>query len=314
MLTMEEFFKTLSQMYLGQMRRENFDNVSSSKGIYQYVVNSINQEMQKDPTNRLYYDKMRNVLDRFFELITDPKALEEIKDKKITIAQFMNLYRDIVLGSDNRKYNMSDLFNEKYIASRVNTKTGEEDKKIAYRKLESKPFKYKDSMGQEGEIQLVGSLGMENYNREKDYLFKYRVQRKISDKNYIVNEIYSNIRIADMDDPEYLEAVCMELLNDSNIMLSNADGYIGQIDNTPVEMKQDKIGTEKTIADVYYYKINDKYSLAYDATYVTAVMLYEKAQKAKQDIKENKNLIDMVRDFNQDDYGEELEDNEPDLG
>ena len=80
-----------------------------------------------------------------------------------------------------------------------------------------------------------------------------------------------------MENPKYRETVFDELLNENNISLSNSCGYVGEIINTPLEQKQEGIGTEKMLdGGTYLYNIGNGYSLMYDAKDVTATIMIQK--------------------------------------
>ena len=100
----------------------------------------------------------------------------------------------------------------------------------------------------------------------------YKVQKEQENGEFSEDYVYSNILIANMDEPEYREAVLDELLSDNNIGLSNSGGYVGEIALEPREGKDDKLYTEKQKDGRYTYRVSENYVLAYEEEAVTAAI------------------------------------------
>lgn len=290
--TSQEFFHLLTQLYLGQMKRETFYTDNNHINIYNEAVKLIQNKARENPENAENYAKLLEIADRFYDLVTDTTIREEIIEKDIKIPEFMHLYKERILGDKKRKYDMSDMFRQDYISATVDRITGQKNRNVVYIPQRSPQHTYQNKAGQTVIIEEIGSLHMEEWNGVASSISKYRIQRQIGEEQYAVDEIYSNIRIIDMDNPQYREAVFNELLGENNVTLSNTSGYVGEIVEVPVELSKERIGTEKTVGgDTYFYKINDKYALKYEGKDISAVMIYEKGREMSN----NSNIIPTRR-------------------
>ena len=86
-----------------------------------------------------------------------------------------------------------------------------------------------------------------------------------------------------MENLEYREAVLGELLSKNNIELSNTGGYIGEIVGVSKSTNEFKVGSEKTIASDYFYRVNSQYALTYRSEEIAAIMLQNISQKIDND-------------------------------
>lgn len=278
--TMNEFFKFLTQLYLGQMKRESFYEDNSHVHIYNEVIKFIKNKIETNSDRIEEYNKMLEVADRFYELVTNKEIREEIIKKDIRTTEFMRLYRERILGDYKRKYDMSDMINEDCIATRLDGVTAKKKKLVEFVEGNFSEHAYLNPKGHTIIIKELGKLYIEEWNGVISDISKYRIETQIGEDEYLVDEVYSNIRIIDMDNLEYRETVFNELLGDNNIMLSNTGGYIGEIINLPIELKNERVGTEKTVGgDTYFYKINENYALKYDGKDISAVMIFEQGKQ-----------------------------------
>ena len=192
------------------------------------------------------------------------------------ISEFITKYSEQILGNNKRQYDMSNLFNAAYIKSTNNDKC-ENGKKIKYIPTKGNAYEFSDNNGNEFCIEEIGNLYMQKWNREQSHIEKYKITRKENGKQIKTEEIYTNINISRLDDDKYKEAIITELFSRKNIDLSNAAGYVGEVVETPEELKKESCGAEKVIGgSMYFYKIYDKYSLMYGAADLSAVMLHTK--------------------------------------
>lgn len=292
--TKEDFFNMLVQIYLGQMKRPSFYKDNNHYKIYELAVKTIRARIEKDPERESYYWGMFDIANRFYEFVSNPKMRDEIIKNDVKMSDFTRLYREEILGDNKRQYDMSKMFKEDYIAKAQDKKTGELRRKVLYMAKTCTPHKYADKRGNEITIEEIGKLYMEEWNGIKSDITRYRIQKLISENQYMIYEVFSNIRICDMENPEYREAVLQELLSDNNMTLANAGGYIGEIVKTPKELEGVKIGEETTTkVNSYYYKIGNEYSLEYNPTDLSAVMLHDREQKRKEK-EEQKKAIDLL--------------------
>lgn len=294
--TIETLFNAMVETYMGQVKRENFCNGNTSLQIYRLVISTIEKKIKEEPEKADYYNKMYEVAQKFFDLMNDPRVRDDIIKSNMKTPEFIKLYKEEILGKYKRQYDMSGLFRETYIKKADNTSQREMGKKLEYVPNSYKRCCYKDKKGNKVTIEPIGKLYIKYWNGLETHVFKYRIQKQLQGNKYLIDEVYSNISIFDMDDPEYREAVLQELLSDNNISLSNSGGYIGEISETPEQLKGNNANgeDEKMVVGSYFYKINDRYSLKYDPEDLSSVMIYEK-ERAKE-MQERKNREQQKED------------------
>lgn len=286
--TINELFEAMVKLYVGQMKRKNFSE-SDAMHIYQLAIGQIRKRIEEEPENSEYCAKMCEVADKFYGLVTDPKVIDEITSKRMGASEFMQLYRSSILGDEQRKYDMSDLFRRDYVVDADNEQSGEMGKRILYMPKTGAEHRYVDDDGKRISIEEIGRLYMGEWNGIRRDIPRYRVQREFDNNQYLTDYVYSNIRISDMDDEDYRRAVLQELLGDNNITLSNTGGYVGEIADMPEEMKNEAVGTQLELDGEYFYKVNDKYALRYDGVDLSAVMLH----KQYKDLQKNDKVVSI---------------------
>lgn len=248
---------------------------------YNGYVGLIENQIKKDGIISEKCQIMRDILDKSYRLFSDEEFRRIVTENNLTSKQLVAQYEEDILGDNKRKYNMSDMFNESYIAKFDNPKMGSFGRKVIYKPEICKKHQFIDSKGYQVIIEEIGSLYMEQWSGLKTSIPKYRIQRQVGEKEWATSEIYSHIIIFDMDNPDYRSAVLEELLSERNITLSKANGYVGEIEQTQSTMRGKNAESESMISDMYFYKINDKYSLKYEPADLSAVILYEQYQKAR---------------------------------
>ena len=266
----KKFFYAIVNIYMGRVKRKSFDKDDSAKKVYDYALKTAQQEGGQ------YNRRLTEILNQIDDLFRDPKVKNEILNNNMKISEFITKYSEQILGNNKRQYDMSNLFNAAYIKSTNNDKC-ENGKKIKYIPTKGNAYEFSDNNGNEFCIEEIGNLYMQKWNREQSHIEKYKITRKENGKEIKTEEIYTNINISGLDDEKYKEAIITELFSRKNIDLSNAGGYVGEVVETPEELKKESCGAEKVIGgSMYFYKINDKYSLMYDAADLSAVMLHTK--------------------------------------
>lgn len=283
--TVEEFYDLLVRTFLRQARTKAYASGDMDRKLYMWAVKSIQEKIKKDPDNKEYYYKMFDIADKFYEFISLPEVRNAIISGKLDASEFDSMYKEQILGDEKRTYDMSSMFREDYLMKSDNSQTGELGRKLLFMPQKGTSHIYKDAKGNEIIIEEIGVLHMQQWNGVRSHVNKYRVQKQADNGSVDIKEVYSCISIFDMEDPKYQRAVLEELLSQNNIMLSNASGYIGEISDTPESMKGKEGKHEKMIDGMYYYKVNDEYSLRYDGADLSAVVLHEKyesTQKSKK--------------------------------
>ena len=282
MKNVEATLRLIVKTYFSRAKELKEDNLT---GIYDGLKERITSMQKKyeeeskkakiagyETANKDYfYTRLNNVLDNFMSLIQDKKVLEEIKKHKISEKDFIEKYKSILMKGEKRDYDMSKLFNPSLIADRSQFGTM---KALSYRPIEKEQGAYfQQQDGTIVTIMYLGTLNYKTWNGENDSINKYKIQK--SDKRgkiILSSDVYSNVSIFNMADEQYKEAVLEELLSNDNILLSNCNGYIGEIELDPKEKEPEEQQLETSTR--FKYRIDNKYAIAYNSTPLTAVIEY----------------------------------------
>ena len=287
----ESLFKFMTDIFFG---RKNNLHENTINQLYNSINEMLSKQESKDSREPEKFMKMRHVINSFFALIRNPEVLEEIKSTNITKIDFMQKYREKVLGDGKRKYGMSDLYDSGLIAK---ANKWSDRKKIEYiPSVDQVEYEFYDSKHRKVKINIEGELNYEGWNAVQSSLTEYRVEREGENGHFKEYSILSNIIIPKMEDSQYRKAVLDELLSENNIMLANCGGYVGEIIESPMDTKEELPYMQTQDRYRYTYRIDDKYELEYDAANVSASMDYA-AQKHHQ--MENSNIIN-IKDFMKD--------------
>lgn len=263
------FLNNSIKFFMIRIKKNKETLETSYKGFRKLMENQIRLEEGKEKE----YGELLKIFDKVYELFSDEEIRGIITKNGITAEQFVSKFGERILGDNNRTYNMSELFNESLIAKRND---GTDSRNIKYMAKPGIERSFKNFEGKQVVIQEIGILYYEEWNKIRNRVSKYRVMTQISENDYRVDEIFSNINISRMEEPEYKEAVLEELLSSNNIQLSNGKGYVGEIEPVQCNVKKLEIGQEEKETGSYTYRINDKYSLTYNNDALTAVILNSK--------------------------------------
>lgn len=267
----KSFFDTLVQGSIRAIKKEPIALDSLYNG-YRTLVE--NQKIQT-PEREQECNELLQILEKSYRMFSDSEVENIIISNNVSAKQFVSKYGERILGN-KRKYDMSDRFNPSLISYQDKSK---QSKKIVYVEKEGIEHTYLDIEGKTVSIQEIGKIGFEEWNGVSYEIPKYRVTRQIGKDVYRTDEIFSNIRIIMMDNPEYREAVLEELLSEKNIELSNAGGYVGDIEEVTIKDTDFKKGSEKIVAGDYFYRVSPKYMLAYHSEKIAAAKILSAAQK-----------------------------------
>lgn len=289
---------------------------SETKGINLVTgrLNALNKQPLQNNANNA---QKRQILEKCLALFRSPKFKEYIKKKKTERGileqddvtqetrsdnldrigeyskELTNSLIEIILGDLKRKYNMADKCTNGVVTDSV---------PIKYSKL-SPPLDTKDPAKKDwtirkvtdidsfGNLFTIEELGTLYYKAQKskktsiETLKKYRVTKSI-DNHSKTFEIFSNINFNNfIDNPEYAECVMTGLLSDNNVELSNANGYVGELQNIS-ESKRLQLGEELDDSGHYMCRISDNYSLDFLGDRIEALRKYERQQEMKKTIKQ----------------------------
>lgn len=271
------FLDTLIQGSIRTIKKGQNDLNKLYEGYKKLLENQIKSTPEKEEECK----KLLEILEKTYKIFSDQEMTDIIIKNNITHKQFISKYGEKILGEEllgdnNRKYDISDKFNPNLIAY--------EDKEKQTRKVEFVPRKgvehvYIDNIGKQVSIQEIGKLYFKEWNGLNSDISKYRVMKQIEKNNYEIYEVFSNIKIIMMENPEYRAAVLDELLSKKNIQLSKAGGYVGEIVDAIKTNNDNKMNNGKSTKNDEYYLINSKYAIAYHLEEIAATMIYEMNQK-----------------------------------
>lgn len=239
-------------------------------GYKRLLENQLRVSMERSEEIKDLYD----ILDRVYKMFSDVETRELIVSSGIEKNELMEKYSYRILGTQKKEDDVTELFNEDLIET---VKTSSK-KNIHYKSNESETLDY-EFTGNDGKtitIKNVGSIYYKTTFGVMKSINKYILNRQGKNSPEMSEEVFSNILIVCMHDPDYRNAVLSGLLGEENISRSKSNGYIGTISKQKNSLK---IGEGKLEAGVYTYKIADEYSIEYDAEDMTAVMLYENERK-----------------------------------
>lgn len=264
-LDIEKLLEFMVQVYLG--RRANLEE-NKIEEFYSSMINLLNTTFDKNTISKSLYDEFRGVIDRYYGLMQDPKIMQMIKNEDMTKRDFLNQIRFPVLNDSKRIYSMRDLYNRSQFL-----KGGFTLNNIKYQYKPAEENEYIDRQGNRIRIRKLGQISFIHANNaiENGGIYKYRIQKESPKNRFLEYTVYTKIPVFNMSNPEYKDAVLEELLSTRNIVLSNAEGYIGEILLKP---KQENELTENKTTYGYLYRVNDSCVLNYDAAHLTAVISY----------------------------------------
>lgn len=276
----EKLLEFMVKIYFG--RKSNIDD-NKIEEFYSSMVHFLNITFQKNEISRDLYNEMLTVIDKYYNLMKNPEILEMIKKDNITKEDFITQIREEVLSDNKRNYSMRDLYNrEQFI------KNGFALNNIKYEYKPEKEQEYMSRAGNRIRIRKIGEISFIHANNliENGGIYKYRIQKESPKNRFSEYTVYTKISTFNMNFSEYKDAVLEELLSTRNIVLSNAEGYIGEIVFKP-KQENEPMETKSTYG--YSYRVNDSCILNYDAADLTAIVSYvNEVNKIMSCSKENK--------------------------
>lgn len=252
----------------GEQAQDYIDKVYD--GYKTLLENQLKVSMERSEEIKDFYD----ILDRVYKMFSDPETRELIVNSGLGKNELMEKYAYRILGAQRKEEDVTELFNDDLIETvRTSNK-----KNIHYKSNEPEALTY-EFTGDDGKVVTIKNVGglyyrtafgvMKNVN-------KYIINRQGENSPEKSEEVFSNILIVCMHDPNYRNAVLSGLLGEENIARSKSNGYVGAISKQKNALR---IGEEELEAGVYTYKFSDEYSIEYDAEDMTAVMIYQNEKK-----------------------------------
>ena len=83
---------------------------------YQEAMKFLQIDIKNSPDKSELHDKIESILKTIYNLMKNQEVATEITDGAITKSQFIQKYREAILGDHKRKYKMNDLYDAHLIA------------------------------------------------------------------------------------------------------------------------------------------------------------------------------------------------------
>lgn len=268
----EEFEKLLNILVHAFFQKLNNLNQTGIMEINDYFAKAVENDRNTGHISEKLYEKMKNAVNVFKNLMYNSQVVEELKSKKISKKEFLDMYRTTLEGTDREKYEMSDLYNSGLIAT--DKRNGMRKRATIVRTDKPKEHIFTDRNNRTVIITDLGQLVYETCLGAGQYIMMYRVQKEEEPGSgkYSSNIVYTNISMPNMSDPNYKNLVLDELLSYDNISGAKCGGYIGEIVLQPAKSETDLPHLERQGSYGYVYRLNSKYILHYDPTDVSASM------------------------------------------
>ena len=246
----------------------------------------LSMEERKYQGQQEKYNNLRNVIDLFFDYITDDRVVAQVRSGKLTKKSLETNFLADIMSVPKRKFDMKDLYRTDLIAS-VGKNSSTKNVRISF-KNNGQEHIYTDNNGRSYKLTDIGSIVYEEWGGIKSDLTIYQLEKKLLNGETSKDLICTRIIISEMENPKYKKAVLEELLSEDNIHKSNAGIYVGQILKRKQSNNKDLPHTEHQTTNEYTYRIDDEYVLEYDATELSAVVEAIK-QIVNQDREKNTN-------------------------
>ena len=228
----------------------------------------------------------KDIIDSFLKIVEKPKVKEAIRTGKLSEEDFIEKYQERILGDNKRKYSMNDLYSDGLVEK--DTAKPYSKKTIFIPAREKVEHSFSDESNETVKITFLGTLYFKEWNGTRASINKYKIQRKNKENDFPEEDVYTDIIMPKMEEPEYRKAVFNELLSYNNIKLSNCGGYIGKIEQAPRNFMDNSESREVQDSYGYSYRISDKYILHYDATELTAAINFQENNVSLETRKDKK--------------------------
>ena len=153
-----------------------------------------------------------------------------------------------------------------------------------------------NDLGERIVIHYKGKLSYYDPFGVREYISCYEIIKEKMGQS-TVTEVFSNIRTAELNNPEYARAVAEFLLSDENLSLHNYGGYIGEIEKASIVQKNATPIPPEPIPG-WNVPRQPKYCIYYDPMALTAAKLLEKQKE-----KDEKRPADGLGEFEPDASG-----------
>ena len=115
----KKLMKLMFTMYVGKIKSGSQTDLNDN---YALLLTTLENQEKIEPENKETYDKMRQVINSFHNLVTKPDIVDEIKETGIKEEDFVRKYKEEIFGEPKRKYDMNDLYRDDLISRYKNDK------------------------------------------------------------------------------------------------------------------------------------------------------------------------------------------------
>ncbi len=250
--------------------RINLSDASKLDNLKKQFKEMLSMEESKYQTEHQKYDYLRNVIDLFFDYITEERIVAQIKNGKLSKKDLESNFLADIMSVPKRKFDMKDLYRSDLIAS-IGKGSNTKNVKMSF-KNNGQEHVYIDTNGKHFKLTDIGSILYEEWGGIKSDLTIYQLEKEQQNGKISKDLICTRIIISEMENPKYRKAVLEELFSDDNIHKSNVGIYIGQIQKRIQSSNKELPHTETQTTNEYTYRLDDEYVLEYDATELSAVV------------------------------------------
>lgn len=203
--------------------------------------------------------------------VTRENRLENLRRIASYSEELTDRLSEIVLGDLKRTYNMSDICTAGMLKTGLPVKLHPVSNGLA--------SCAQDDLANTITIEHIGELTYETLSSNES-ISQYKVTKKMPHNEIHTYEVFSYIDLNEFDvNPEYRQIILGTLLSNNNLEFSNANGYIGKIQNTSDSQTQLNVGEEIYGDDYYRYQVSPKYSLEYNGERIEAIKTYIEQQE-----------------------------------
>ena len=156
----------------------------------------ISMEESKYQGEKEKYDNLRNIVDSFFNYITDDRVVAQVKSGKLSKKNLETNFLADIMSVPKRKFDMKDLYRSDLIAS-VGKNSNTKNVKMSF-KSNGQEHIYTDTNGKHYKLTDIGSILYEEWGGIKSDLSIYQLEKEKSNGEVSKDLICTRIIISEM--------------------------------------------------------------------------------------------------------------------
>ncbi len=291
-ITPESLLKIMTTMCFSRIGTPKIE------GLKEDAKSMLKINSDKNPERKKEYSQLEELIEKFFEYITNPIIVKQVKNGEISRKDFEEMILSDILDIPKRKYDMRDLYDKSLIMdSIVIFEKDRESHSESRQGMQTREYFDKD--GKMVSITKVGDIAYKEWGGIMASLPIFKVKRFKQNGDEEENLVCSRINFSQMHESKYRNAVINELLSEKNIHNSNVGSYVGQIVKREIKSESDEQHEEVQNTNEYSYRIDDEYVLVYDATELSAVIegIRNYKEKSKRKILRTDEIFEEMGDI-----------------